>query len=264
MKKTLLSILLGCMFLGAWADSYKTTKDIPYIADSDTSAYRKERCKLDIYYPTDKKGFKTLVWFHGGALEAGHKEIPNLLQGKGFAVVGVNYRLFPKGKNPEYTVDAAEAVAWVYKHIREYGGNPSEVYVAGHSAGGYLTLMLCLDKSYLNRHGVDADSIRGYFPVSGQCATHYTIRKERKQPFDIPLVDTYAPLNHARKLGTKLVLITGGRKQEQMARYEENAYLKAVLEGIGNPEIPLYEIEGFDHGQVYSPACLLIEKLMKK
>lgn len=50
-------------------------------------------------------------------------------------------------QNPEYTEDAAAAVAWAVKHIAEYGGSPSEIYVGGHSAGGYLTLMLCLDKN---------------------------------------------------------------------------------------------------------------------
>ena len=59
------------------------------------------------------------------------------------------------------------------------------------------------------------------------------------------------------------MLITGDRNLEQMARYEENLYLKAVLEGFENPEIPLYELEGFDHGKVVEPACLLINRLIK-
>ena len=36
----------------------------------------KERCKLDLYQPTDKKGFATVVWFHGGGLRGGKKSIP--------------------------------------------------------------------------------------------------------------------------------------------------------------------------------------------
>ena len=32
-------------------EKYKTLKDIAYISADDTSAYRRERCKLDIYYP---------------------------------------------------------------------------------------------------------------------------------------------------------------------------------------------------------------------
>ena len=218
----------------------------------------------DASVASSRKGFKTIVWFHGGALEGGSKELRPELQNSGIAIVAPNYRLFPRCKCPDYTRDAAAAVAWTVKHIAEYGGDPSQVYVGGHSAGGYLTLMLALDKSYLEEYGIDADSIRAYFPVSGQAATHYTIRKERKISFTLPVVDKYAPLNNARKLGTRLVLYTGDRRLEQMARYEENLYLKAVLEGVGNSEIPIHELSGFDHGGVVSPACLLIKGEMSR
>jgi hypothetical protein len=35
------------------------------------------------------------------------------------------------------------------------------------------------------------------------------------------------------------------------------------MESIGNKGIELYELNGFDHGQVVAPACLLIDKLIK-
>lgn len=265
MKYLLLFLtLLVCSTTSRSQDRYTTVKDIKYIAANDTSSYRKDRCKLDVYYPTNKKGFKTIVWFHGGGLEGGDKDLRNELKNAGFAVVAATYRLFPKVNNPAYTQDAAAAVAWTFKHIKEYGGDPNHIYVGGHSAGGYLTLMLALDKQYLSAEGIDADKVKGYFPVSGQCATHYTIRKERKISFTLPIVDTYAPLNHARKLNTLLVLITGDRQQEQMSRYEENLYLKSILEGVGNKPIPIHELSGFDHGNVVTPACELIKHYLNR
>ncbi|SES68780.1 alpha/beta hydrolase [Prevotella sp. kh1p2] len=260
---TLLMLTVACLGLNA-QDSYTLKENIPYVSSADTSAYRRERCKLDVYYPTQAKGFKTIVWFHGGALEGGNKEIREELKRQGFAVVAPNYRLFPRCRCPQYIEDAAAAVAWTFAHIKDLGGDPAQIYVGGHSAGGYLTLMLCLDKSYLEACGVDADAVKAYYPVSGQCATHYTIRKERKISYTLPIVDKYAPLNNARKLGTRLLLFTGDRRLEQMSRYEENLYLKSVLEGIGNAPVPLYEMPGFDHGTVLLPACKLIADDMKK
>lgn len=260
---TLLMLTVACLGLNA-QDGYTLKENIPYVNSADTSAYRRQRCKLDVYYPTQTKGFKTIVWFHGGGLEGGNKEIREELKGQGFAVVAPNYRLFPRCHCPQYIEDAAAAVAWTFAHIKDLGGDPTQIYVGGHSAGGYLTLMLCLDKGYLEACGVDADRVKAYYPVSGQCATHYTIRKERKISYTLPIVDKYAPLNNARKLGTRLLLFTGDRKLEQMSRYEENIYLKSVLEGIGNAPIPLYEMPGFDHGTVLLPACKLIADDMKK
>ena len=263
MRKYLSFILLLIGLTLQAQETYKTVKDISYIPAGETDGYRKERCKLDVYYPVGKKGFPTIVWFHGGGLEGGGKHVPEMFMNQGFAVVAVNYRLSPKAQNPAYTEDAAAAVAWAYKHIEEYGGSPRRVFVTGHSAGGYLTLMVGLDKSYLQEYGVDADSIAAYLPISGQTETHFTIRKERSLPEGIPVIDQYAPCNKARKDTPPFVLITGDRNLEMADRYEENALLASVLKNIGNKKVSLYELQGFDHGQVYVPGCCLVANYIR-
>lgn len=263
MRKYLSFILLLIGLTLQAQETYKTVKDISYIPAGETDGYRKERCKLDVYYPVGKKGFPTIVWFHGGGLEGGGKHVPEMFMNQGFAVVAVNYRLSPKAQNPAYTEDAAAAVAWAYKHIEEYGGSPRRVFVTGHSAGGYLTLMVGLDKSYLQEYGGDADSIAAYLPISGQTVTHFTIRKERSLPEGIPVIDQYAPCNKARKDTPPFVLITGDRNLEMADRYEENALLASVLKNIGNKKVSLYELQGFDHGQVYVPGCCLVANYIR-
>ena len=263
MRKYLSFILLLIGLTLQAQETYKTVKDISYIPAGETDGYRKERCKLDVYYPVWKKDFPTIVWFHGGGLEGGGKHVPEMFMNQGFAVVAVNYRLSPKAQNPAYTEDAAAAVAWAYKHIEEYGGSPRRVFVTGHSAGGYLTLMVGLDKSYLQEYGVDADSIAAYLPISGQTVTHFTIRKERSLPEGIPVIDQYAPCNKARKDTPPFVLITGDRNLEMADRYEENALLASVLKNIGNKKVSLYELQGFDHGQVYVPGCCLVANYIR-
>ena len=263
MRKYLSFILLLIGLTLQAQETYKTVKDISYIPAGETDGYRKERCKLDVYYPVGKKGFPTIVWFHGGGLEGGGKHVPEMFMNQGFAVVAVNYRLSPKAQNPAYTEDAAAAVAWAYKHIEEYGGSPRRVFVTGHSAGGYLTLMVGLDKSYLQEYGVDADSRAAYLPISGQTVTHFTIRKERSLPEGIPVIDQYAPCNKARKDTPPFVLITGDRNLEMADRYEENALLASVLKNIGNKKVSLYELQGFDHGQVYVPGCCLVANYIR-
>ncbi|MGN1246305.1 MAG: alpha/beta hydrolase, partial [Muribaculaceae bacterium] len=147
---------LMCGTSATVADLYGTIANVSYIEGNEADAYRVERCKLDLYVPEGKTGFPTVVFFHGGGLEGGEKFVPELLKEQGFAVVAPNYRLSPRAQHPAYIEDAAAAVAWTMRHIAEYGGTSSKVWVCGHSAGGYLTLMLALDKSYLGAHGVDA------------------------------------------------------------------------------------------------------------
>ena len=241
-----------------FAQHYKTTTDVAYCKPNEPDSYKKERCKLDIYIPTDRKNFATIVWFHGGGLEEGNKFIPLELKEKGVAVIAVNYRLSPKAKAPEYIEDAAEAVSWAFSNIANYGGDPSKIYVSGHSAGGYLALMVGLDKHYLQKFGVDADRIKGLAPISGQTNTHYTIKKERGQSMVIPQIDQFAPLSFVRKDAPPILLITGDQQLEMAARFEENAHLAAILKQVGHTKTSLYQLQGFDHGGVYAPACLLM------
>src|SRR5690606_26802966 len=95
--------------------------------EAKNDEYIAERCKLDICYPTDKKGFTTIVWFHGGGITGGEKHIPEKLKNQGIAVVTVNYRLNPKVNCPAYIEDAAAAVAWTFNHITEFGGDPANI-----------------------------------------------------------------------------------------------------------------------------------------
>lgn len=265
MRKNTFILLLACCTLGLNAQlKYDLIKDIPYVDNAETDKYRKERCKLDVYYPVNQKGFATVVWFHGGGLEGGEKHLPYELKEKGIAVIPVNYRLSPNAKNPAYIEDAAAAVAWVFNNIEQYGGNAENIFVSGHSAGGYLTLMVGLDKSYLEKYGIDADKIRGLIPISGQTNTHFTIRKERNLPADIPVIDNFAPINQSRKNSPPTLLISGDRELEIPARYEENLHLETILKSLGNKNVVLYELQGFNHVNVAIPGYFLLLEWIRK
>lgn len=267
MKKIVLSLLFFVFAFGVFSQKsqYVTLSNIPYYSESvqQTDAYLKERCVLDVYYPKNSAGFPTIVWFHGGGLTAGNKEIPAALRDKGFCVVGVNYRLNPKATAPKYIEDAAAAVAWVFRNIQHYGGNPNLIFISGHSAGGYLTCMIGLDKKWLNAFDVDANQIAGLIPLSAQTITHFTIRKERGIAETQPIVDEYAPLFHVRADAPPMLLMTGDRELEMLGRYEENAYLLRMMKLVGNKTTDLYEFGGYGHGMT-EPAFPLLINFVRK
>jgi acetyl esterase/lipase len=256
--------MAACCGIAA-AQEYVTKADIPYRSEAErgADAYVKERCVLDVYYPPRGKAFATVVWFHGGGLTGGKKEIPQALQEQGIAVVGVNYRLYPKIKAPVYIADAAAAVAWVFKNIESFGGDAEKIFVSGHSAGGYLTSMIGLDKSYLNKHGVDADDIAGLIPFSGHTITHFTVRKERGIDGKQPIIDELAPLFHIRKDAPPLLLITGDREKEMLGRYEENAYLMRMMKVVGHKETRLLELDGYGHSMTAPAFPLLLQEVRR-
>jgi alpha-beta hydrolase superfamily lysophospholipase len=269
MKKYLLITLFFCNVLinaqvnvAQESSSYKYDYDILYRQNPEeiNDSYADSLCRLDVYYPVGKNNFPTVVWFHGGGLTGGRRAIPDELKNQGIAIVDVEYRLSPKVKCWEIIDDAAAAVAWTFKNIKKYGGDTNKIYVSGHSAGGYLVMMVGLDKKWLANYNIDANRIAGIIPFSGQAITHFTIRKERNIPETQPVIDEFAPLYHVRKDAPLLLLITGDRELELLGRYEENAYMYRMMKVVGHKNTSLYELDGFDHGDMVKPAFAILFK----
>jgi acetyl esterase/lipase len=267
MKNILIPLLICGFEIATYTQkaSYDTQINIPYYHDSisQTDEYIKERCVLDIYIPKDTIGFATVVWFHGGGLRSGEKEIPEALKEKGVCIIAPNYRLYPNVHSPKYLEDAAAAVAWVFNNISSYGGDSSLILLSGHSAGGYLASMIGLDKRWLDAYGIDANRIAGLIPFSGHTITHLTIREERGIADTQPVIDDLAPLYHVRADAPPLLLITGDRELELLGRYEENAYMMRMMRVVGHTDTRIYELDGYGHGMTEPAFPLLLNEIQR-
>lgn len=232
---------------------YRTVENVAYTAKSDD--YSRQRLKLDVYSDTTHKAQPVVVWFHGGGLTGGEKFIPAELKERGYVVVAPNYRLIPNVGVEECIDDAAEAVAWTFANIERYGGDPTKIFVSGHSAGGFLTSMVGLDKKRLSRYGIDADSIAGLIPYSGQVITHFSDRKSKGIGELTPYVDAQAPLFYVRGGDCPpYIIITGDAEQELYGRYEENLYMWRMMRLAGHPYVKIYKLDGYNHGDMAAPA----------
>ena len=270
MKKLSAILLLAAAF----CVSAEVLQDIPYY-EKDAPAqgnveYRTQRCKLNLSIPDGVKNFPSIVYFHGGGLTGGGanpRQFPTHFDLSKVAVARVSYRLSGKGGAcPDYIYDAAAAVAWVFKNIAKYGGDPKKVYVTGHSAGGYLTAMVALDKKYLNTFGVEPEQIAGYFPVSGQMTTHFRILAERREKAaSTPqfMIDEYAPVYHAKKGVPYMVFFVGDSQFDYPARVEENALIHARLTRIyKNENVKFVSISLGTHSSCGPPSRAMIDRMV--
>lgn len=185
---------------------------------------------LDLYLP-DIEDFPVFIYFHGGGIVEGDKtngKFFDSLVEKGIAVISANYRMYPRASYPDFLEDSAAAVAWAYTHMNEYG-NPTGYYVGGSSAGGYITQMLCFDKSYLAAHGIDADQVGGYFMDAGQPTTHFNVLKERGLDSRRVIIDEAAPIFHIvgdRTYAPMFILVSDNDMEN---RPEQTALLVSTL-----------------------------------
>jgi acetyl esterase len=102
---------------------------------------------VDVFSPGPKPNapVPVIVFIHGGGFTRGDVSTPGFFQydniGKffarnGYIFVNVEYRLAPQFMWPAGGQDFASAIDWTRKHIAAYGGNPKQIFVMGHSAGG--------------------------------------------------------------------------------------------------------------------------------
>ena len=90
---------------------------------------------------------RRLLYLHGGAFFVGsrlsHRPLTaELAKRTGLSVLVIDYRLLPEHKRRDGIIDCQNAYRWILKNGPGAAGAPTEVFVAGDSAGGNLTLML--------------------------------------------------------------------------------------------------------------------------
>jgi predicted esterase len=143
--------------------------------DRDVAYGDHERHRLDVHTSGTQDaagpGAPVLVFVHGGGFTGGDKHVPGTPMydhigawavRNGWVGVTITYRLAPEFTWPSGAQDVAAAVAWVRAGIASYGGDPSRIVVAGHSAGSVHVA------SFLAGHGGGSlDGVRGAGLLSG-------------------------------------------------------------------------------------------------
>jgi acetyl esterase len=102
-----------------------------------------------IYHPATAAGAApAIVWYHQGGLVIGdldsdHALCTTLADRCGAVVISVDYRLAPEHPFPAWVDDSVAAHQWVVDQAAGLGVDPTRIAVAGSSAGGMITAILC-------------------------------------------------------------------------------------------------------------------------
>jgi acetyl esterase/lipase len=132
---------------------------------------REHKLALDVYRPLHAEHAPVIVFFYGGSWVNGKRQWYRFtgaaLAARGVVVVIPDYRKYPDVKMDGFMQDAAGAVAWTHAHAAEFGGDPDDVFVMGHSAGGQIAALLATDPSWLAADGMALRDLAGFIGLAG-------------------------------------------------------------------------------------------------
>lgn len=225
-----------------------------------------QRCRLDLPYgrgvnetldifPARRRGAPVLFFIHGGYWrsldKSDHSFIAEPFIRQDVCVVVPNYALCPGTQAapvtiPDIALQMARALAWTWRYIARYGGDPARITVAGHSAGGHLAAMLLACRWTEVGPDLPAQAARNALSLSGL----FDLEPMRLTPsFQASLRLTPADVRRASpalwpapKRGV-LCSVVGAKESEEFLRH--NAL---IAQAWGSRVVPVSEaLPGCDH-----------------
>jgi acetyl esterase/lipase len=247
LRRIIATLFLLLSSTGSWAQ-VSVVKDIPYVDGSSDPKHR-----LDIYIPSGAKSAPVLFWIHGGQLMSGDRAdsdnppVGRRFAAAGFVTVVISYRLSPAVSHPAHIEDAARAFAWTVRNVSKHGGNPEQIFVSGHSAGGYLAALLAADDKYLEAEKLSPARIRAVLPVSG---FYHIDRVAPDRPEYVWGADTKvwieaSPAHYVAKNLPPILLVYADA--DEPWRRQENTDYASELRGAGHMRVEIKEIRNRDH-----------------
>ncbi|WP_438864397.1 carboxylesterase/lipase family protein [Neptunicella sp.] len=248
------------------------------IYSSDISPSSEDCLSLNIWAPKQAQQLPVFVWIHGGALTAGASKEPfydgSKLAEQGMIVVTINYRLGVLGylAHPELSAESAdkisgnyglldqiESLRWLHNNIAAFGGDVSNITIAGESAGALSVVYL-----------MASPVARGLFAKAVVQSAHLSSTPELKQDkygqFSAEKIGTYI----AKKVGAKNLASLRAMDPQQLAnsaaaaRYlaqpvvDGNVITGQVIDTFASGEqAPVPLLVGFNSGEIHSLKMLV-------
>ena len=196
------------------------------------------RQKLDIYAPPGARGLPTVLFIYGGSWNSGSRSeygfLGQALSSRGFVVAVADYRLVPEVLYPDFLDDGALALKWLRDHAINYGGDPSKLFIMGHSAGAYNAMMVALDQRLTAGVGLRGQVLRGAIGLAGPYDfLPLDVDATRDAFGKWPNLPETQPVNHATRFAPPSFLATGDADDLVFPR---NTYaLAKKLRAAGRP-----------------------------
>lgn len=191
------------------------------------------------------------IFIYGGSWNSGKKELYSFfgkrLAHKGLVAVIIDYPLSPEYIITDMTTATAQAIKWVQENIAAYGGDPDQIYVSGHSAGGHLAALLSTKDGCFQALDIK-NPIKGAVLIDAAGLDMYGFLKGKNYPAGTSYLKTFtndseiwkehSPIYHIDEKDPPLLIMMGGKTLPGIIS-STNSFLEAYSEFVPEPNFQL-------------------------
>jgi acetyl esterase/lipase len=201
----------------------RVTRSLPYGQDA--------RQVLDIYAPAAAQRAPVLVFYYGGSWQSGsrldYSFIGGLFARRGFVTIIPDYRVYPQVRFPGFVDDCSAALGYAHARAARHGGDPSQIFLMGHSAGAYNAVMAGLAPA--------APPLAGVIGLAGPYDFLPIRDPVIKEIFQADDMAATQPISFAHAGAPPMYLAHGSRDRTVLPR--NTTALAGRLRGLGAPAI---------------------------
>jgi arylformamidase len=206
--------------------------------------------KLDIY-KTSRWNAPTRIFIHGGAWRGGSAKDSaypaEMFIGAGAHYVAVDFASVGEMDGSLWPMadQVRRAVAWVYKNAASFGGDPNQIYLAGHSSGAHLAGVVLITE-WRKDFGLPDDIVKGALLISGMYDLKPVRLSKRSEyvKFTDEMEQALSTQRHLEKLKTPVILAHGTLESPEFQR--QTREFATAVKAAGKP-VQLLVGEGYNH-----------------
>lgn len=151
-------VWLNCLLLLSLAACASAPQGYRVLTDQVYGAHQRQ--VMDIYIPDEADNAPVIFMVHGGGWRRGDKANDAVVENKvkrwvqrGFIFISSNYRLLPDADPLAQADDVAAAIAYAQRNAAQWGADPKQFVLMGHSAGAHLVSLLNSDPAIAKAQG---------------------------------------------------------------------------------------------------------------
>lgn len=207
-----------------------------------------EKETLDVF-PAPQPDAPVQLFIHGGYWRAMDKSdysfIADVFHAAGAVTVFVNYDLCPAVTLDTIVAQVNRSIAWTFRNIAKYGGDPHRLYVSGNSAGGHLAAM-ALAHDWEAAEGLPADVVKGAVPITGvlDCEPVPDITVNETVRLDRETARRLSPLRNPPRRALPVLVAVGGAEPPLWIRMSKDYVALCREHGV---PCEYMELPGQDH-----------------